>query len=123
MPRLYAALRCRGSGVRGRAGGPRGVAGRPAAKLTRRDIALALLRWPSTDALPALPTLRRGMLAAGNPLSAPFWDSTEAILQRIAGREATVGDVNGWLESTGTEPTAIIGLHVWDEPAERSPLQ
>jgi hypothetical protein len=31
--------------------------------------------------------------------------------------------VQGWLEATGTEPTAIIGLHVWAEPAERSPLQ
>jgi hypothetical protein len=99
------------------------IAGRPVAKLTRRDVALALLRLPSADALAALPTLRRGMLAAGNPLSAPFWDSTEAILQRIADHEATVGDVNGWLESTGTEPTAIIGLHVWEEPTERSPLQ
>jgi hypothetical protein len=31
--------------------------------------------------------------------------------------------VHGWLEATGTEPTGIIGLHVWAEPATRSPLQ
>ena len=62
-------------------------------------------------------------LAAGNPLSVPFWDSAEAILQKIADQKATFGDVHGWLESTGTEPTGIIGLHVWEEPAQRSPLQ
>jgi hypothetical protein len=99
------------------------VAGRPAAKLTRRDVALALLRVSSGDALTSLPTLRRGLVAAGNPLSAPFWDSAEAILGKISDHEATFGDVHGWLEATGTEPTGIIGLHVWEEPAERSPLQ
>ena len=31
--------------------------------------------------------------------------------------------MHGWLEATGTEPTGIIGLHVWAEPATRSPLQ
>jgi hypothetical protein len=31
--------------------------------------------------------------------------------------------VHGWLEATGTEPTGIIGLHVWDEPSARSSLQ
>jgi hypothetical protein len=99
------------------------VAGRPAGKLTRRDVALALLRVPSDDALAALPTLRRGLVAAGNPMSAPFWDSAESILQKIADHQATFGDVHGWLEATGTEPTGIIGLHVWEEPAHRSPLQ
>jgi len=99
------------------------IAGRPAAKLTRRDVALALLRVPSGEALASLPTLRRGLVAAGNPLSVPFWESSEAILQRIADQEATFGDVHGWLEATGTEPTGIIGLHVWAEPTERSPLQ
>jgi hypothetical protein len=99
------------------------IAGRPTAKLTRRDVALALLRVPSGDAIASLPTLRRGLVAAGNPLSVPFWESAEAILAKIAGHEATFGDVHGWLESTGTEPTGIIGLHVWEEPAQRSPLQ
>jgi hypothetical protein len=99
------------------------IAGRPAARLTRRDVALALLRVPSDDAIASLPTLRRGMVAAGNPLSAPFWQSAEAILQKIADHGATFGDVHGWLEATGTEPTGIIGLHVWEEPTQRSPLQ
>ena len=62
------------------------------------------------------------MLAAGNPLSAVFWSSAEAILAKIAEGEATVGDVRTWLEATGTEPNGIIGLHVWDEQTERSQL-
>ena len=99
------------------------IAGRPPAKLTRRDVALALLRIPPGDALASLPTLRRGLVAAGNPLSVPFWDSAEVTLSKIADQKATFGDVHGWLESTGTEPTGIIGLHVWEEPAQRSPLQ
>jgi hypothetical protein len=56
-------------------------------------------------------------------MSAPFWESAEEILEQIAEHEATFGDVHGWLEATGTEPTGIIGLHVWEEPAHRSPLQ
>ncbi len=56
-------------------------------------------------------------------MSVPFWESAEAVLQKIADHVATFGDVHGWLESTGTEPTGIIGLHVWEEPAQRSPLQ
>jgi len=62
------------------------------------------------------------MLAAGNPLSAVFWTSAEAILQKIDDGDATVGDVRTWLEATGTEPNGIIGLHVWDEQSERSQL-
>ncbi len=99
------------------------LAGRPVAQLRRRDIAIALLSVPADDALASLPVIRRGLLAAGNPLSAPFWDSAEAILRKISGQEATFGDVHGWLEATGTEPTGIIGLHVWEEPSARSPLQ
>ncbi len=99
------------------------IAHRPVAQLRRRDVAIALLSVPAEDALASLPAIRRGLLAAGNPLSAPFWDSAEAILQKISEHDATFGDVHGWLEATGTEPTGIIGLHVWEEPATRSPLQ
>jgi hypothetical protein len=93
------------------------------AELRRRDVAIALLSVPAADALASLPTIRRGLLAAGNPLSAPFWESAESILNKISDHVATFGDVHGWLEATGTEPTGIIGLHVWAEPAARSPLQ
>jgi hypothetical protein len=99
------------------------LAHRPVAELRRRDVAIALLSVPAEDALASLPSLRRGLLAAGNPLSAPFWHSAEVILHKISGHEATFGDVHGWLEATGTEPTGIIGLHVWEEPSARSPLQ
>lgn len=99
------------------------LAGRPLGELRRRDVAIALLSVAPDDALRSLPGIRRGLLAAGNPLSAPFWDSAEAILQKIKDQEATFGDVHGWLEATGTEPTGIIGLHVWEEPSQRSPLQ
>ena len=85
-------------------------------------MALALLTVPSAEALESLPGIRRGMLAAGNPLSAVFWSSAEAILHKIADGDATVGDVRTWLEATGTEPNGIIGLHVWDELSERSQL-
>jgi len=98
------------------------LAARPLKALTRRDVALALLTVPSADALASLPGIRRGLLAAANPLSALFWSSTEAILQRISDGEATVGDVRTWLEATGTEPNGIIGLHVWDEQSQRSEL-
>jgi hypothetical protein len=99
------------------------LAGRPLSELTRRDVAVTLLRVSPADALASLPGIRRAMLAAGNPLSAAFWESAEAILQKIGDTSATFGDVHGWLEATGTEPTGIIGLHVWDEQSERSPLQ
>ncbi len=99
------------------------IAHRPVADLRRRDVAIALLSVPAEDALASLPAIRRGMLAAGNPLSAPFWQSAEAILHKISEHNATFGDVHGWLEATGTEPIGIIGLHVWEEPSARSPLQ
>jgi hypothetical protein len=99
------------------------LAHRRVAELRRRDVAIALLSVPAADALASLPTIRRGLLAAGNPLSAPFWESAESILHKISDHVATFGDVHGWLEATGTEPTGIIGLHVWAEPAARSPLQ
>jgi hypothetical protein len=99
------------------------LAHRRVAELRRRDVAVALLSVPATDALASLPAIRRGLLAAGNPLSAPFWQSAELILHKISEHVATFGDVHGWLEATGTEPTGIIGLHVWAEPAARSPLQ
>jgi hypothetical protein len=98
------------------------LAARPLSELTRRDVALALLTMPTADALVALPGIRRGLLAAGNPLSAVFWSSAEAILHKINDSNATVGDVRTWLEATGTEPNGIIGLHVWDEQSERSQL-
>jgi len=99
------------------------MAHRPVAELRRRDVAIALLSVPAEDALTSLPVIRRGMLAAGNPLSAPFWQSAEVILHKISEHDATFGDVHGWLEATGTEPTGIIGLHVWEEPSARSSLQ
>jgi hypothetical protein len=99
------------------------IAHRPVAELRRRDVAIALLSVAAEDALASLPAIRRGMMAVGNPLSAPFWDSAEEILGKISSNDATFGDVHGWLEATGTEPTGIIGLHVWEEPSARSPLQ
>ena len=67
------------------------LADRPLAALTRRDVALALLSVPSAEALASLPGIRRGLLAAGNPLSAMFWSSAEAVLQKISDGSATVG--------------------------------
>jgi hypothetical protein len=99
------------------------LTGRPAGTLTRRDVARALLAAPAADALAAVPSLRKQLLAAGNPLSAAFWDSAEATMQKVADGSATVGDVQNWLEATGTEPSRIVGLHVWDDEDERSPLQ
>jgi hypothetical protein len=95
---------------------------RPTGELTRRDVARVLLSLPAVDALQAMPALRRELLAARNPFSAVFWESAEVIIGRIAGGEATVGEVHGWLEATGTEPTAIIGLHVWEDEPARTPL-
>jgi hypothetical protein len=95
---------------------------RPAAELTRRDVARLLLTVPAADAIAAMPGLRRELLAARNPFSARFWESAESILRRIAEGAATVGEVHGWLEATGTEPTTIIGLHVWEDEPARTPL-
>lgn len=81
-----------------------------------------MLNVPSTDALAAIPALRRELVAAGNPFSAAFWESAESLLRRIAEGAATVGEVHGWLEATGTEPTAITGLYVWDMEPARTPL-
>jgi hypothetical protein len=99
------------------------LSGRPADKLTRRDVARALLTVPAVDALASLPEIRRGLLAAGNPLSAAFWSSAETTLHKISDGDATIGDVQGWLEATGTEPIAMIGLHIWSDQPERSELQ
>ena len=98
------------------------LAARPLSGLTRRDVALALLAVPADDALAGLPGIRRGLLAAGNPLSAAFWASAEKTLQLIEDGDATIGDVRAWLQATGTEPNGIIGLHVWEDQSERSEL-
>ncbi|WP_205315742.1 hypothetical protein [Nonomuraea lactucae] len=98
-------------------------AGRAATALTRRDVARALLEVPSGVALVAIPDLRRAMLAAGNPLSAVFWDSARATLGSIESGIATVGDVQRWVESTGTEPVIMTpGYFVWPEEDERGPV-
>ncbi|MFF3438071.1 hypothetical protein [Streptosporangium sp. NPDC002721] len=98
-------------------------AGRAASELTRRDVARALLAVPSGVALVALPDLRRAMLAAGNPLSVPFWDSAKATLSAIESGGATVGDVQRWMESTGTEPLLLTpSFFVWPEEDERGPV-
>lgn len=81
-----------------------------------------MLNVPSKDALAAMPALRRELLAAGNPFSAGYWESAEVLLRRIADGAATVGEVHGWLEATGTEPTAIMGMYVWDVESARTPL-
>jgi hypothetical protein len=95
---------------------------RPTAELTRRDVAHLMLSVPAVDALAAMPELRRELLAARNPFSAEFWVSAESMLRQIAKGAATVGEVHGWLEATGTEPTTIIGLHVWEDEPARTPL-
>ncbi|WP_406312012.1 hypothetical protein OHA77_25500 [Streptosporangium sp. NBC_01639] len=98
-------------------------AGRAAAELTRRDVARALLAVPSGVALVALPDLRRALMAAGNPLSPPFWESAKTTLRAIESGAATVGDVQRWLESTGTEPLLLTrSFFVWPEEDERGPI-
>ena len=99
------------------------LAGRPVGGLTRRDVALGLLSVAPGDALASLPLLRRRLLAAGNPMSAVYWESTEQVLEALSAGTARGGDVRAWLEATGTEPSSMIGLHVWAEPADRSRLQ
>jgi hypothetical protein len=103
-------------------GGLLARAHRPVAELTRRDVARLMLSVPAVEVMAAMPGLRRELLAARNPFSARFWESAESILTRIAEGAATVGEVHGWLEATGTEPTAIIGLHVWEDEPARTPL-
>ncbi|MGV9303676.1 MULTISPECIES: hypothetical protein [unclassified Nonomuraea] len=96
---------------------------RAATELTRRDVARALLAVPSGVALVALPDLRRAMLAAGNPLSPVFWDTARATLSSIEAGTATVGDVQRWLEATGSEPILLTPSYfVWPEEDERGPV-
>ncbi|TMR08475.1 hypothetical protein ETD86_47695 [Nonomuraea turkmeniaca] len=98
-------------------------AGRPATALTRRDMARALLAVPSGVALVAMPDLRRAMMSAGNPLSLAFWESAKATLSSIESGVATVGDVQRWIESTGTEPILMTPSYfVWPEEDERGPV-
>ncbi|MEU8245305.1 hypothetical protein [Nonomuraea sp. NPDC048916] len=98
-------------------------AGRVASALTRRDVARALLDVPSGVALVALPELRRAMLAAGNPLSLTFWESARTILSSIESGAATVGYVQRWIESTGSEPILMTPSYfVWPEEDERGPV-
>ncbi|TKK88220.1 hypothetical protein FDA94_15050 [Herbidospora galbida] len=98
-------------------------AGRPARDLTRRDVARALLAVPSGQALVSLPELRRDLMAAGNPLTAVFWESAKSTLTRIESGVATVGDVQRWLESTGTEPILLTRSYfVWPDESERGPV-
>ncbi|GAA3234023.1 hypothetical protein GCM10020216_054760 [Nonomuraea helvata] len=71
----------------------------------------------------ALPDLRRAMMSAGNPLSLPFWESAKATLSSIESGVATVGDVQRWVESTGTEPMLMTPSYfVWPEEDERGPV-
>ncbi|MCG5216825.1 hypothetical protein [Streptosporangium sp. KLBMP 9127] len=95
-------------------------AGRSSNALTRRDVARALLAVPSGVALVALPDLRRAMLGAGNPLSVAFWDSAKATLGAIEAGSATVGDVQHWVEATGTEPILLTRtFFIWPDEEER----
>ncbi|MEV0148534.1 MULTISPECIES: hypothetical protein [unclassified Nonomuraea] len=103
-------------------------AGRRATALTRRDVARALLSVPSGLALVALPDLRRAMLAAGNALSPVFWESARRTLMLIESGVATVGEVQRWVESTGTEPILLMpklqtpDYFIWPEEDERGPV-
>lgn len=99
-----------------------GAAGRRPEELTRRDVARALLAVPAAEARPALAGLREELAGHGKALSAAFWDSAEQTLATIERGEATFGDVRRWLESTGTEPTQLIGTHVWEDEGWRTEL-
>lgn len=97
--------------------------GRAPGELTRRDVARALLAAPSGQALVALPELRREMEAVGNPLTPVFWESAKRTLMSIESGNATVGDVQRWLESTGSEPMLLIRGHfVWADEEDRGPV-
>lgn len=85
-------------------------------------MARALLTEPAQQALAGLPVLRRQLMAAGNPLSTVFWDATERCLRRMADLEASRGDLRAWVEATGSEPTQLLGGHVWDDDGERGPV-
>ena len=99
------------------------AAGREPGELTRRDLARALLAVPATEALDAVPRLRRDLLAAGNPQTRPFWDETEELIRAIKQRTTTVGAVRRWLETTGTEPTQpVAGGSVWPDENGREPI-
>lgn len=90
---------------------------KPAYALTRRDVARWLVQTP--DARATLPALRRALMAAGLPLSAVFWESAEALLMQIESGAATIGDVQRWLEDTGSHPIALVGMHVWEDDGHR----
>ncbi|MBX6169019.1 MAG: hypothetical protein IRY84_15450 [Thermobispora bispora] len=97
--------------------------GRPPWALTRRDVARALLAVPSAQALVALPDLQRELTAAGNPLSVAFWRSAREILTRIEAGVATVGEVQRWLEASGTEPIMLTrSFFLWPAEDERGPV-
>lgn len=101
-----------------------GNVGRFAAELTRGDVARALLAVPATIALDALPSLRRELLAAGNPLSSTFWTTSEQVLTDVAAGRATVGGVRRWVHATGTEPIDLLLAQgfVWPDEDERGPV-
>ena len=97
--------------------------GRQPGELTRRDLARALLTLPAAEALDALPGLRRELLAAGQPLTAGFWERTEQLLSDISAGAATAGDVRRWLEATGSAPTQFAaGGFLWPDEDERGPV-
>ncbi|GIH25434.1 hypothetical protein Aph01nite_37440 [Acrocarpospora phusangensis] len=97
--------------------------GRPGKDLTRRDVARVLLAVPTGQALVSMPDLKRELLAVGNPLSPVFWESAKTTLARIESGVATVGDVQRWLESTGTEPILLTRSYfVWPDEGERGPV-
>lgn len=86
-------------------------------------MALALLGVPTTQALDALPELRRTLPRADDSLSPVFWDSAAAVLADIDGGRASEGAVRRWLESTGTEPIGLIGGgFAWPDADERGPV-
>ena len=97
--------------------------GRSGAELTRRDLARALLSVPAATAAAALPELRRDLIAAGNPLSPPFWNAAEHVLGEIAAGRATVGQVDRFVQATGTEPVDLAAEgFVWPPPDGRGPV-
>lgn len=98
-------------------------AGRPCAELTRRDLARALLSVPAATASAALPELRRDLIAAGNALSSSFWAAALRLLGVIATNRATVGQVDRFLQATGTEPVALLACgFLWPAQDERGPV-